>query len=185
MIFSVGIYLLSFVLTWLAGMKDGDGYTNLLSKLIAYTFRSGRVFAGIGYFGVGMLFAKNKWRPSKILCAIVLAAGLAYSPFAVLTRVNITGTPYLILMAGAVFVFAEMFQGDEVKSGYLFARGMSTVIYFTHMIFLFFGGLLFFGFEEGAKGIVPFLRTVGCAVVFALIVARFFWKSKVAKVLFK
>lgn len=174
---SIVVYLASFIVTYIGENAGAVGLIGFASKLIEETFGSGRVFSGIGYMAFGMIAANNERYLSRKISVIILTISAVASLILFKAEVMFTETPLLIIPAYAAFCIGRSYfcigrsySGNTKKQIYEFFRKANTSIYFTHMIFFFFGGLFFWGFNGAARyGLIEFLGTSVLSTVFAII----------------
>ncbi|MBQ9513396.1 MAG: acyltransferase family protein [Clostridia bacterium] len=173
------LYIISKSMSYL--VYNGESFGGILfslRNLIVITFQHGRVLGGFLYFGVGLICARkiNKILSPLFNVFIFIALYLAsclLSKYTALT--GIITSLYAII----IFLFALGIQLND-NSLYKFVRKQSTVIYFIHMIFLFFYVIIF-----GSRyGLLAFTWVICLSVLFSIIIVKYINKSKVLTFLF-
>ena len=182
---SLGIYLLSFGMTWLANQRESlDGMLFSLANMIYTVFQNGRIFTGIGYMAIGMWLARRRFRPRAWICGAVFLLGMAVEVWLKYQGKTMLETPVLAITACALFLFAEGLPGGWSSPLFRLCRNFSTVIYLVHMMWYYILSRLVWGvYTPESYGMMPFLVTLALSLGTAVVV-ELLRKWKIVRFLF-
>ena len=103
----------------------------ILSKAFYLAFDSIRIFMGIAYVALGMVFAKYKVKINTLAALALLFLGILGYMFLIKQLADIC----LFIFSGILFLLILKIKLPNSKWWYRF-RKSSTVMYFTHMLFI-------------------------------------------------
>lgn len=139
---SILVFLISEIMNYIVIFKINNEFILKLSKIVSYSFVNGRLFSGMLYFMIGALFSNYKIKLSKSTQLVFIIIGTIFS----FLKIPFISPFMFIFFPFAIFYMSLNFKGVTIKNGY-FYRKCSTVMYFTHMIFLFLYTLIFKEFK--------------------------------------
>ena len=132
---------------------------SVIIRLVQQTIANGRLFMGIGYFGLGMLIADREIAFNKMFLIATILGCLVLSyivPYSIIVFVLRYVTVFCLFL---LVVQTKLPMSDL----YIKLRQSSTVVYFIHM-FLFFGWSAIKNFQD-VNGIDAFVMVASVAVI--------------------
>ena len=156
------IYLLSTGISFLAAYdNDLPLIFSIMKKALKYTIINGRILTGSFYIPVGMLLARKKMNTQRALLMFIVGF-----------VANIISNNYFIVSITLVVCsvgFFSIIKNIELPDSlvYVWARKMSTVIYFIHLYIWTFYYFVIYG--EKTYGMDCFCATVILCITSAVI----------------
>jgi surface polysaccharide O-acyltransferase-like enzyme len=122
------LFLLGIGLTYISDYTGQEVMIiNVIKRILSLTISSGRIFSGMFYIPMGMMFSKKSLTSSY--CWILLLAG--YIINVLITQPHISSILISLSSIGLFGIVSSISFKDSIV--YPFIRKMSTVIYFIHM----------------------------------------------------
>lgn len=133
-------------------------------RLVKQTIINGRIFMGIGYFGLGMLIAEKEIRFNKMILTIV-ALGCAFSSYIISSSVIVLVLRYVTVFCLFLWVMQTSLPASSL---YIKLRQSSTVVYFTHML-LFFAWSSIKNFQH-VNGMDSFIVVTSITIIISFLI---------------
>lgn len=122
------LFLLGIGLTYISDYTGQEVMIiNVIKRILSLTISSGRIFSGMFYIPMGMMFSKKSLKSSY--CWILLLTG--YIVNVLITQPHISSILISLSSIGLFGIVSSISFKDSIV--YPFIRKMSTVIYFMHM----------------------------------------------------
>lgn len=122
------LFLLGIGLTYISDYTGQEiMIINVIKRILSLTISSGRIFSGMFYIPMGMMFSKKSLKSSYYW--ILLLAG--YIINVLITQPHISSILISLSSIGLFGIVSSISFKDSIV--YPFIRKMSTVIYFMHM----------------------------------------------------
>lgn len=139
LIFSIAIFIASIGIDIIVSLDSTSNFIINIQNLIHYTFAKGRLFTGMAYISIGMLFAIKDYIKNIALNIILLISGTLLWVFIDIFNIRIIS---LLLIVPALFSVIQNIRINSDKVSY-YLRKSSTVMYFSHMIIFFLYTVIF------------------------------------------
>ena len=163
-------YYVSFILFVIGAIisaivADGAGVDefSVIIRLAKQTIVNGRLFMGIGYFGLGMLIAEKEITFNKKFL-ITAFFGCMVSSYITPYSIIVFAFRYVMVFCLFLYVMQTNLSANII---YIKLRQSSTVVYFIHML-LFFAWSTIKNFKH-VNGMDAFIVVMGLAVVISFL----------------
>lgn len=155
------ILIIAKTLTILSGADYSE--INIFLKAFKAVFENGMLFSGITYVTIGWYLGKYNYRLDISKSLVILGGGIVGRYI----LPKYVGSYFIILSAIGIFEIALNFSLKDSYKCYCI-RKMSTVIYFTHMIFFFL--YIVIAREVWYNGLDAFIVTTLMSILFSVLV---------------